>query len=79
VAGCPGGMKTTVTWRDVGSPIQPGNYQFTNGMVTVTANEIAVWQKHPDAMFTVAALSRPGHYGLGEYELPVEDDEPRDS
>ena len=76
VAGCPkAGMKATVTWQDVGSPTEPGNYQFTDGMITDRADEIAIWQKHPNAMFTVVALPRPGHYGLGAYELPVEDDE----
>ena len=28
-------MKTTVTWQDVGRPEQPGNYQFTDGMISV--------------------------------------------
>ena len=72
-------MKTTVTWQDVGNPKEPGNYQFTNGMIRVRADEIVIWQQHPDAMFTVVALSRAGHYGLGAYELPVEDEKPRDS
>ena len=71
-------MKTTITWQDLGRPEQPGNYQFADGMVSVRADDIAVWQQHPDAMFTVVALPRPGHYGLGAYELPVEDVEPRD-
>jgi len=36
VAGCQeGAMKTTVTWQDVGRPEQPGNYQFTDGMISV--------------------------------------------
>jgi hypothetical protein len=43
-------------------------------MISVRADEIAIWQKHPNAMFTVVALPRPGHYGLGAYELPVEDE-----
>jgi hypothetical protein len=67
-----GRVKTTVTW---GRPEQPGNYQFTDGMISVRADEIAVWQQHPNAMFTVVAFPRPGYYGLGAYELPVEDEQ----
>ena len=28
-------MKTTVTWQDVGSPIEPGNYEFEDGVLYV--------------------------------------------
>jgi hypothetical protein len=79
VAGTVSGVKTTVTWQDVGRPEQPGNYQFTDGMISVRADEIAIWRQYPNAMFTVVGFPRPGYYGLGSYELPVEDEEPRDS
>ena len=73
VAGCKeGSVKTTVIWQDLGHPEQPGNYQFTDGMISVREDEIVVWQQHPNAMFTVVALSRRGAtMGLAPTNCPL--------
>jgi hypothetical protein len=71
-----------VTWQDVGSPIEPGNYEFEDGVLYVKQRELDIWKEHPDALFSVSSIRPyvgPTRYVLGSYELPVEDEEPRDS
>jgi hypothetical protein len=70
-------MKTTVTWQDVGCPEAPGTYPFNDGLINIRRRELDVWKEHPDALFTVAVfkpITGPVSYGLGSYELPVEDE-----
>jgi hypothetical protein len=70
-----GGMKTTVTWQDVGSPTEPGLYEFDDGVLYVKQRELDVWKEHPNALFTVSPIRPyvgPVRYVLGTYELPVE-------
>ena len=65
-----------VTWQDVGSPQQPGNYAFEDGVLYVKPRELDIWKEHPNALFTVTAIRPyvgPVRYVLGSYELPVED------
>ena len=70
-------MKTTVTWQDVGRPEQPGNYQFTDGMISVGRTKSPFGANIFNAMFTVVAFPRPRTMASGHISYPVEDQEPR--
>jgi hypothetical protein len=62
-----------VTWRQVGHVTKPGRYMF--GWLTVTADDLAVWEQFPDASFTlVKTAGKPspdeaGEFHLGAFEL----------
>jgi hypothetical protein len=61
-----------VTWTQVGRVTEPGRYLFTFGWLTVTAEDLAVWQQHPNAAFTLVAHSAADaveEYHLGAFEL----------
>ena len=69
-----------VTWQQVGHVTSPGRYMFRFGWLTVTAEDLAVWDQFPDAAFalvkTAAADGRQGNAGapqkefhLGAFEL----------
>ena len=56
-----------VTWALAGRVTDPGRYLFRFGWLTITANDLAVWQAYPNAAFTVIrTLTSP----------PAETDEP---
>jgi hypothetical protein len=42
-----------VTWQQVGRVTEPGRYMFRFGWLTVTAEDLAVWQQFPNAAFTL--------------------------
>jgi response regulator RpfG family c-di-GMP phosphodiesterase len=42
-----------VTWAQVGKVSEPGRYLFKFGWLTITAADIAIWQRHPEAAFTL--------------------------
>lgn len=44
-----------VTWQQVGHVAEPGRYLFTFGWLTITADDLAVWQQYPNASFTLVA------------------------
>jgi hypothetical protein len=60
-----------VTWQEVGRVAEPGRYLFKFGWLTVTAADIAIWQRHPDAALTLVA-GLPGEI-TDEYHLGVFD------
>jgi len=45
-----------ITWQKAGHVTQPGRYMFTFGWLTVTAEDLFVWQQFPDAAFTLVPL-----------------------
>jgi hypothetical protein len=57
-------MVNKITWQRAGGVTEPGRYMFTFGWLTVTSDDLAVWNKFPDASFTLVEL--PAH--------PIEDD-----
>jgi hypothetical protein len=62
-----------VIWKDIGSPAQAGVFIYRDGLLTVRADEIAIWQANPTASFLAirhSQLSRPPEYGLSSWELP---------
>jgi hypothetical protein len=67
-------MVNKITWQKAGRVSEPGRYMLTFGWLTVTEEDIAVWQQFPDAMFTLVELSSRGEaseFHLGAFELPA--------
>ena len=69
-----------ITWAMAGRVADPGRYMFKFGWLTITANDLAVWQAYPNAAFTVirTLTSRPAktderpvgeEFCLGTFEL----------
>jgi hypothetical protein len=61
-----------VTWAQVGRVAEPGRYLFTFGWLTITAEDMAIWQQHPGAAFTLLIQSPTEgveEYHLGAFEL----------
>jgi hypothetical protein len=42
-----------ITWALAGRVTDPGRYMFRFGWLTITANDLAVWQAYPNAAFTL--------------------------
>src|SRR5450631_2020274 len=40
-----------VSWSDVNSVQEPGDYPFRDGTITITFAEVATWKKNPGARF----------------------------
>ena len=68
-------MVNKVTWQKAGRVTEPGRYMFRYGWLTVTAEDLAVWQRFPEAAFTLVSLpssgDAPDEYHLGAFELPA--------
>jgi hypothetical protein len=62
-----------VTWQQAGRVTEPGRYMFRFGWLTVTAEDLAVWEKLPNAAFslvrTTAATDAGDEFRLGAFEL----------
>jgi len=61
-----------ITWPQVGRVTKPGRYMFTFGWLTVTAEDLAIWEKHPNAAFTLcsaATATEPGNETVEEFRL----------
>jgi hypothetical protein len=62
----------TLTWAEVGLVTGPGRYDSGHGLVEVTADDLWVWTKYPNAAFV---LMQPSPYSeetvsrLGTFEL----------
>lgn len=65
-------MVNKITWQKAGRVTKPGRYMLSFGWLTVTAEDLDVWELHPDASFTlveVAGEAAPGEYRLGTFDL----------
>ena len=60
-----------ITWQQAGHVAEPGRYMFRFGWLTVTAEDLAVWNRFPDASF--ALVRRPSSDEAEEYYLGVFD------
>ncbi len=64
-----------VTWQKAGRVTEPGRYMFRYGWLTVTAEDLAVWQRFPEASFTLVSLpsspDAPEEFHLGAFEIPA--------
>jgi hypothetical protein len=63
-----------VNWGQVGRVTKPDRYQYSFGWLTIAADDIAIWEKNPSAVFTLVnaatANAGPGdEYRLGTFEL----------
>ena len=63
-----------VNWGQVGRVTKPDRYQYSFGWLTIAAEDLAIWENNPGAVFTLvnAATTEypPGdEYRLGTFEL----------
>jgi hypothetical protein len=66
-----------IVWQQAGRVTEPGRYMFTFGWLTVTAEDLAVWEQFPNAAFTLvstaaatdAAEQSGEEFHLGAFEL----------
>ena len=75
-------MVNKITWQQAGRVTEPGRYMFTFGWLTVTADDLAIWNQFPDASFTLVELparsrargrgerSPAEEFHLGTFDLP---------
>jgi len=49
-------MVNKITWQRAGGITEPGRYVFTFGWLTVTSDDLKVWNQFPDASFTLVEL-----------------------
>jgi hypothetical protein len=76
-----------VTWQQVGRVAEPGRYMFRFGWLTVAPDDLAIWERFPNASFTLVKTSAPplvaevdepitetDEFHLGAFELPMNDD-----
>ena len=71
-----------VTWAQVGRVSHPGRYMFKFGWLTITADDLVVWQAYPNAAFTLIRTTAPAspeteerplgeEFRLGTFEIRV--------
>jgi hypothetical protein len=61
-----------LTWAQVGGVTKPGRYMFKFGWLTITAEDLAIWEQFPNAAFTLlgtAATEAGEEFRLGAFEL----------
>ena len=62
-----------ITWQKAGRVTKPGRYMFTFGWLTVTADDLAVWDVYPEASFTLVEVASdaeaPDEFRLGTFDL----------
>jgi hypothetical protein len=72
-----------ITWQRAGGVTEPGRYMFTFGWLTVTPDDLKIWQQFPDASFTLVEMpareadadeaeqAQTEEFHLGTFELPL--------
>ena len=61
-----------ITWAQVGRVTEPGRYMFRFGRLTISAEDLAVWEQHPNAEFTLVRTTTTDigdEFRLGTFEL----------
>jgi hypothetical protein len=61
-----------VTWAQVGRVTEPGRHMFRFGWLTVTADDLLIWEQFPNAAFALVKTQSVGVYDefrLGTFEL----------
>jgi hypothetical protein len=72
-----------ITWAQAGHVTDPDRYMFRFGWLTITADDLAVWQAYPNAAFTLISTTAPPptegeeqppgeEFRLGIFELPID-------
>src|SRR3954453_4261136 len=64
-----------ITWAKVGGLTEPGRYMFRFGWLTITAEDLAIWQQLPNAEFTLvqtipATAELGSEFRLGTFGAP---------
>ena len=65
-----------IEWSDLNNVQEAGQYPFRDGVITVLELEIAIWRKHPEALFTLMRknpIRDRVEYVLGKHEFPSGD------
>jgi hypothetical protein len=71
-----------ITWAAAGLVTDPGRYMFKFGWLTITADDLAIWQAYPNAAFTlIRTLTSPPaeteeetvgeEFRLGKFDLGI--------
>ena len=62
-----------ITRRQLGRLTEPGRYALSFGWLTITAEDLAVWEKFPNAAFTLVKTASAGddaeEFRLGSFEM----------
>jgi hypothetical protein len=62
-----------LTWAQVGRVKDPGRYMFRFGWLTITAEDLWVWENNPTAAFTLVRTlggsRETDEFRLGTFEL----------
>lgn len=61
-----------VNLGQVGRVTRPDRYEYSYGWLTIAAEDLAVWEVYPNALFTlvnVRAAASMDEYRLGTFEL----------
>lgn len=64
-----------VSWQQVGRVTEPGRYMFRFGWLTISAEDLAVWERFPGATFALVktasatATDADEEFHLGAFEL----------
>jgi hypothetical protein len=69
-----------VTWQKAGRVTEPGRYMFRFGWLTIAAEDLAIWNRFPNAEFALVRNTttdsedefRLGAFDPGENPLPDE-------
>ena len=69
-------MVARVGWGNVGKVQEPGRYMFRFGWVTVTAEDLKIWERFPEATFALYEVPGANEYRLGSVDLPASDAAP---
>jgi len=74
-----------ITWAQAGRVTEPGKYMLKFGWLTITSDDLAIWQKYPTAAFTLYSTSATAapkpedetgvaageEFRLGSFELTI--------
>jgi hypothetical protein len=69
-----------VTWQKAGWVSEPGRYMFRFGWLTVAAEDLAVWNRFPNAAFALvrtATAADEDEFCLGAFDVSGEDHSPQ--
>ncbi|MCA1414463.1 hypothetical protein I6F30_25405 [Bradyrhizobium sp. NBAIM20] len=58
-----------ITWDRVGRVTEPGRYMYTFGWLTITAGDLEIWKRYPQAAFTLAQSSGSPESAGEEFHL----------
>ena len=66
-------MVNKITWQKAGRVTKPGRYMFAFGWLTVTPDDLNVWERYPGASFTLVEVASdadaPDEFRLGAFDI----------